>query len=148
MKPGPGPDPSPDETPPKSSPSVDVNQNAPLAGTAITSILHQTKPSCTKAQTWIEAQRASDRERARAAYKAMNEFAAKVASKQCVRLEKVAAIRLARKVREMRMAQQSRDSQDSDMRVSQSRHMMLSPQEKIQQATIRLQRALRVAHWD
>lgn len=69
-------------------------------------------------------------------------------SKQYVRLEKLAAIRLARKVREMRMGQQSRDSQDSDMRVSQSRDMMLSPQEKIQQATIRLQRALRVAHWD
>lgn len=146
MKPGPGL--GPDETPSKSPPSVDVNQNAPLAGTEITSILHQTKSSCTKAQTWIEAQRASDQERARAAYKAMNEFSAKVKSKQYVRLEKVAAIRLARKVREMRMGQQSRDSQDSDMRVSQSRDMMLSPQEKIQQATIRLQRALRVAHWD
>lgn len=125
-------------------------QNAPLPDTAISTILHAAKPSCTKAQTWIEAQRASDQERARTAYKAMKELSAKMQSKQHVRLEKVAALRLAQKVREMRMRQgqlsQNSSIQDSD--AMQGREKLVSSQERVQQANLRLQKALRVAQWD
>lgn len=122
-------------------------QKASLSGTAITSILRETKPSCTKAQTWIEAQRASDQDRARAAYRAMRELSTKVQSRQHVRLEKVAALRLARKAREMRMRLAADGARDGDG-VSQGREKLLSSREKVQQANIRLQKALRAAHWD
>ena len=113
-----------------------MNETTPLSGTTITSMLQQTKPIC-------KAQKVSDQERARAAYKAMTELADKVHTKQHVRLERVAAMRLARKVREMRTGRNSSQGRDARQRDTQ-----LSQREKVRQANIRLQRALRVAHWD
>ena len=127
--------------------------NPALAGKTITSILQRTKPHCPKAQAWMQAQKISDDSRARMAYRAMHELPARVNSKQHERMEKAVAAKLAQKVREMRAQTQAGSGSQGHGQVraegkaeggsqDQGQDEVLSPQERVRRAHVRLQKAL------
>lgn len=125
-----------------------------LSGTAIVSILQQTKLDCPKAQAWIKAQQTSEKTKAHLALKLLakeKESAERVDVKMKMKehavMERIVASKLADKAREMwlgssEVAGRDQDAGKTEDKEKEWEERNMTPQQRVHRAHDRLQKAL------
>lgn len=127
---------------------TNTTKSPALTGTAIASILQQTKPDCPKAQAWIKAQQISEETKARLAQRLLDREGSErvdVKRKEHAVMERIVASKLADKAREMRLGSSEIAGLDQGAGKTEEKEWKernMTPQRRVQRAHDRLQKAL------